>query len=310
MKTEADKTGTFFVYRYCRQKSRFMRIKLAIALSLLPVLLSAQEHVTVKGRIINEQGEAVEYVQFGVPKLQIGSISAADGRFEIDMPCDTLEFFHVSYQPAAYPVTGPDDDVVIVLHGRELPPAVSIGGNTKEKYLMRPGTNVLKNMGVISTVLRSEHPSGREIGSVAQAKKPFLVQDILFTVHSNHIPDCVASINIYRIEGRKESFVNVLHKPIYFNVAVSNDPQDFDIQPEETLLLEPGRYFIAFQIVGCNNEALQAFLAKTQDEQEFWEMSMDFNIYLKSSYVREVALGGMEHLPVNIGVAVKGLEYQ
>ena len=37
---------------------------------------------------------------------------------------------------------------------------------------------------------------------------------------------------------------------------------------------------------------------------------MDFNIYLKSSYVREVALGKMEYLPVNIGVAVKGLEYR
>jgi len=136
------------------------------------------------------------------------------------------------------------------------------------------------------------------------------VQDILFSVHSNHIPGCVASINIYRIEGKKESFVNVLHKPIYFDVAVSNDPQDFDIQPEETLLLEPGRYFIAFQIVGCNNEALQAFLAKKQEERKIWEMSMDFNIYLKSSYVREVALGKMEYLPVNIGVAVKGLEYR
>ncbi|MBQ9889528.1 MAG: hypothetical protein IJM41_09840, partial [Bacteroidales bacterium] len=101
-----------------------------------------------------------------------------------------------------------------------------------------------------------------------------------------------------------------LHKPIYFDVAVSNDPQDFDIQPEETLLLEPGRYFIAFQIVGCDNEALQAFHAKKQEERKFWEMSMDFNIYLKSSYVREVALGKMEHLPVNIGVAVKGLEYR
>ena len=287
-----------------------MRIKLAIALSLLPALLSAQEHVTVKGRIINEQGDAVEYVQLGVPKLQIGTISAADGRFEVDMPCDTLEFFHVSYQPAAYPVTGPADDVVIVLHEQELPPAVFIGGDTKEKYLLKPGTGLLKSTGIITTAVRSGHPSGREIGSVAQAKKPFLVQDILLTVRSNHIPGCVASINIYRIEGKKESFVNVLNKPIYFDVAVSDDPQDFDIRPEETLLLEPGRYFIAFQIVGCNNEALQAFLAKTQDEQEFWEMSMDFNIYLKSSYVREVALGGMEHLPVNIGVAVKGLEYQ
>ena len=277
-----------------------MRNSLLAALLLLSSQLFAQEHVTVKGRIINEQGNAVEYVQLGVPKLQIGSISAADGRFEIDMPCDTLEFYHVSYQRAAYPVTGPADDVVIVLHEQELPPAVFIGGDTKEKYLLKPGTGLLKSMGIITTSIRSGHPSGWEIGSVAQTKKPFLVKEILLTVRSNHIPGCVASINIYRIEGKKESFVNVLHKPIYFDVAVSNDPQDFDIQPAETILLEPGKYFIAFQIVGCNSEALQ----------EFREMSMNFNIYLKSSYIREVALGEMEHLPVNIGVAVKGLEYQ
>ena len=287
-----------------------MRIKLLLALAFFPALLAAQENVTVKGRIINERGDAVEYVQLGVPKLQIGTISAADGRFEIDMPCDTLEFFHVSFQRATYPVTGPADDVVIVLHEQELPPAIFIGGDTKEKYLLKPGTGLLKSVGIITTSMRSGHPSGREIGSVAQTKKPFLVKNILLTVRSNHIPGCVASINIYRIEGKKESFVNVLHKPIYFDVAVSNDPQDFDIQPEETLLLEPGRYFIAFQIVGCNNEALQAFLAKKQEERKIWEMSMDFNIYLKSSYVREVALGKMEYLPVNIGVAVKGLEYR
>lgn len=287
-----------------------MQIKLAIALLLLPALLSAQEHFTVRGKIINEQGDAVEYVQLGVPKLQIGAISAADGHFEIDTPCDTLVFFHVSYQPAAYPVAGPADDVVIVLHEQELPPAVFIGGDTKEMFLLKPGTNVLKNKGVISTALRSEHLSGRELGSVAQAKKPFLVRDILLTVRSNHIPGCVASINIYRIEGKRESFVNVLHKPIYFDVAVSNDPQDFDIQPEETLLLEPGKYFIAFQIVGCDTGALQAFLAKPQEERKFWEMTMDFNIHLKSSYLRETALGEMKPLPVNIGVAVKGLEYQ
>lgn len=285
-------------------------VKIALFFALLPALLSAQERVTVKGRIINGQGEAVEYVQVGIPKLQIGTISTVDGRFEINVPCDTLEFFHVSYQAASYPVTGADDDVVIVLQEQELPPAVFIGGDTKEKYLLRPGANVLKNMGIITTALRSEHPSGREIGSVAKAKKPFLVKDILLTVHSNHIPGCVASINIYRIEGKKESFINMLHKPIYFDVAVSDKPQDFDIQPEETILLEPGRYFIAFQIVGYDEPALQAFLAKPEEERKFWEMSMDFNIYLKSSYIREVALGEMESVPVNIGVAVKGLEFQ
>ena len=287
-----------------------MRTELALALAFLPALLSAQERFTVRGRIVNGRGEAVGYVQVGLPERQAGTIATADGRFEIEVPCDTLQFFHVSYQPAFLPVTGAADNVVVVLHEQELPPAVSIGGDTREKYLLRPGKSVLKNMGVISTAIRSEHPSGRELGSVALARKPFLVKDILLTVRSNHIPGCMASINVYRIEGKKESFVNVLRRPIYFGIAVSDKAQSLDIRPEESLLLEPGRYFIAFQIVGCDGQALQAFLAKPEEERKSWEMTMDFNVFLKSSYLREAALGEMEHVPVNIGIAVKGLEYQ
>ena len=286
-----------------------MRIKLAAALLLLPALLSAQERVSVRGKIVNEKGEPVEYVQVGVPKHQIGTVSTADGRFEISMPPDTLQFFHVSYQAAGIPVTGPVDDLVVVLHEQELPPAVFIGGDTKEKYLLRAGKNLLKNMGVISITFEDGNFKGKELGSVAQTKKPFLVQDISLTVHDNRIPDCVASINIYRIEGPEESFVNVLHKPIYFDVAVSDAARKYDLHPEEPLLLEPGRYFIAFQIVGCDEAALQAFLAKPMEER-IHEMYMNFYIYLKSSYLRESALGEMKHYPVNIGIAVKGLEFQ
>lgn len=287
-----------------------MRSKFVLAALLLPVMLFSQERVGVKGRIINEKGEAVEYVQLGVPKLEIGTISNADGRFEIEVPCDTLEFFHVSYQQASYPVTGPSEDVVIVLREQELPPSLIIGGNTKERYLMKPGTKILGNMGVISFSLQNGRSEGRELGSVAQVRRPFLVQDIFLSVHSNHIPGCVASINIYRIEGKKESFVNVLHKPIYFPVAVTDEPQPLDIQPEESLLLEPGKYFVAFQIVGYDEQALEAFLAKSEADRAFWEMTMDFIIHFKSSYVRKVALGEMKALPVNIGIAVKGLEYR
>ena len=136
-----------------------MKILFLLAFLLFPMCIFAQERVTVKGRIFNEQGEAVEYVQIGVPKLEIGTISSADGRFEIEVPCDTLEFFHVSYQPASYPVTGQAEDVVIVLQEQELPPAVFIDGKTKEKYLLKPGAKVLGNMGIISLALRNEHPS-------------------------------------------------------------------------------------------------------------------------------------------------------
>ena len=118
-----------------------------LALLLVPVSVFGQDEVTVKGRIVNRQGEAVEYVQVGIPKLHRGTISSADGRFEISVPRDTLSFFHVSYQTGSYVVAGPADDVVIVMEENELPPAVFIGGDTKEKYLVRPGVKISERIG-------------------------------------------------------------------------------------------------------------------------------------------------------------------
>ena len=287
-----------------------MRIKLILALLVLPVCVLAQKNFNIQGRIINEKGEAVEYVQVGIPKLNIGTVSTVDGHFKINVPADTLEFHHVSYQAARVPVTGDADDLVIVLHELELPPVVLIAGETKEKYLVRPGRNLLGNKGSISIVLSTREFKGGELGSVARTKKKFKIKDIEFTVRDNSIPDCVASINIYRIEDKMESFVNVLNKPIYFNVPVSKTPQKLVIHPSETVMLEPGKYFIAFQIVGCNKEALEAYLAKPEKDRGLNEMKMTTAIYLKSSYLRENALGKMQHIPINIGIAVKGLEYQ
>jgi hypothetical protein len=290
-----------------------MRIRLLfllLFLLLLPTLLHAQESVLISGRIVNEQGEAVEYVQVGVPKLGIGTISSLDGRFEIQVPTDTLEFHHVSYETGYYPVSGSEEDVLIVLKELELQPAVFIGGDTKEKYLLRPGTKVFGHGGVLVFEPKTGSTKGVEIGSVAKTKKPFLVQDIQFGIWQNSIPDCVVSVNIYRIEGKEEDFVNVLQKPIYVNVAESEKSQEFHIQPEGTVLLEPGQYFISFQIVDCNEKALESYLQTPESERDWSQMRLSTLLYFKSSYVRKAALGKMEHYPVNIGMVVKGLEYQ
>ena len=122
--------------------------------------------------------------------------------------------------------------------------------------------------------------------------------------------DMVGVGGVPRFAGRDDEFVNVLRKPIYVNVAEASAPQEFHIQPEETILLEPGKYFISFQIVDCNEEALRAYLATPEDERDHSKMRLSSNIYLKSSYIRKAALGKMEHMPVNIGMVVKGLEYQ
>ena len=286
-----------------------MKTRLSLALLLLPACVLAQERFTVKGRIVNERGEAVEYVQVGVPKLQIGTISTVDGRFEISVPSDTLEFFHVSYQTAAYPVTRHADDVVIVLNEQELPPAVFIGGDTKEKYLVHPGLKINERIGG-ADFYRASGGKGAELGCIARARKPFLIQDIQFTILDNHIPGCVASINVYRIEEDTETFVNILHRPMYFNIVESDSPKDYSIRPEETILLEPGKYFVALQVVATDEEALRAILETPETERDPRALHMSTALYFKSSYERYSAMGKMIKIPVNIGVSVRGLEYQ
>lgn len=281
--------------------------RLLLALLLIPTSIFGQEAVSVKGRILNEQGDAVEYVQVGIPKLQLGTISTADGHFEITVPRDTLEFFHVSYQTGYHVVTGPAEDLVIVLHGNELQPAVFIGGDTKETYLLRRGTKIAGGLLVFEP--KTGSTKGVELGSVAKTMKPFLVQEIQFEIHSNTIPDCVVSVNIYRIESKNEDFVNILQKPMYVNVPESEAPQEFHIRPDETVLLEPGRYYISFQIVDCNEKALEEYLRTPESERDFSKMRLSTILYFKSSYTRKAALGEMEHVPVNIGMVVKGLEY-
>ena len=281
---------------------------LALLFVAIPAL--GQERVSVKGRIINEHGEAVEYVQVGIPKLQLGAISTVDGHFEITAPCDTLEFFHVSYKTGSYAVTGPADDVVVVLHENELPPAVFIGGNTKEKYLIHPGVKINERIGGADFYRPGGGGKGTELGCIAKVRKPFLIKDIQFTILDNYIPGCVASINVYRIEGDPETFVNVLHKPIYFNIIESDSRQDYRIQPEETILLEPGRYFVALQVVATDDDAVRRILETPESERHPRALHMATALYFKSSYERYSTMGKMMKIPVNIGMVVKGLEYQ
>ena len=287
-----------------------MNTKLLLAFFLLPACVHAQERVSVKGRIINEKGNAVEYVQVGVPKRQIGTISTVDGQFEITIPPDTLEFFHVSYKTAFYPVTGTSEDIVIVLHEQELPPAVSIGGNTKEKYLIRPGIKINERIGGTDFYRPGGGGKGAELGCIAKVRKPFLIKDIQFTILDNHIPGCVASVNVYRIEGDPESFINVLHKPIYFNIIESDSRQDYSIQPEEAVLLEPGKYFVALQVVATDDDAVRRILETPESERHPRALHMSTALYFKSSYERYSAMGKMIKIPVNIGVGVRGLEFQ
>ena len=60
----------------------------------------------------------------------------------------------------------------------------------------------------------------------------------------------------------------------------------------------------------CDEKALQAYLQIPESGRDWSQMRLSTLLYFKSSYTRKAALGKLEHCPVNIGMVVKGLEYQ
>ena len=57
-----------------------------IILAVLVVSTSASAQTTVRGCVVNERGEAVEYVSIGFEDDSVGVISDSRGRFKITIP--------------------------------------------------------------------------------------------------------------------------------------------------------------------------------------------------------------------------------
>ena len=77
-----------------------------ITIILAFVAMAGQAQTKVKGHVVNERGETVEYVSIGIEEDSVGVISDAQGHFALTIPAgrrDDLTFTHVSYQTTTIP---------------------------------------------------------------------------------------------------------------------------------------------------------------------------------------------------------------
>ena len=225
---------------------------------------------TIAGHITDRDGHSIEYVAVGIPGSNIGTVSDSEGIFSLELPDTTdadLMFFHVSYKEKSIPATE-----IIAADG---PVTVK-----KDKKLVGRGARV---PGGVATMEPSS--TGMEIGSVIEVRKEFTVRKISFEVLRNALPGCVLGVNIYKTEGSPASFDNVLTKPIYCNIPVSEEKTKCQIEPEETIILSPGKYFIALALVDCDRDLQEKWKDKpswSKDERIDNSMtSIDFPLYLK-----------------------------
>ena len=80
--------------------------KLLSTIMLAFVAITGTAQTSVKGQIVNERGESIEYVSIGFEEDSVGVISDAKGNFELTIPAGRkkeLSFSHVSYLTTEIP---------------------------------------------------------------------------------------------------------------------------------------------------------------------------------------------------------------
>ena len=141
----------------------------------------------------------------------------------------------------------------------ELEAAVLTESRSKEKNL---GGKGMKFSGGI--IFMTPESVGKEIGSLVKTRHPFLVKAISFTVEENRMEGCKASLRIYRMEG-ENNLVNMVTMPIYQDIPKATDETKFTIAPEESIVLEPGEYYISFCLTEISRKIMDRWA-----ESETW----------------------------------------
>ena len=272
--------------------------KLLFAMSLLAATSTTAQEVTIKGRILTEEGTAVEYATIGIPGTKNGTLSGIDGEFELTLPqgCnDTIAVSHVSYGDVKLPAAlyrNNGEALIVTMQPRELQELTVYNGKRKKAKLAGRG---MRFAGAVTAWTAEK--TGYEIGSIIDVKHAFEVEEFVFSTIRNSVENARLSVNIYSIDETESSFINVMHHPIYVDIPVSEKKSEHVITANESISLFPGRYYVALKFVDGKKQT-------TKDGKIL------FPLYLKSSYIRNGATDTPEKIPVNMGLMIKGYEYR
>lgn len=271
-----------------------MRTILFTILAFCAVSTTAQNSVTINGKIIDEEGKAVEYATIGIPGTESGTLSGIDGCFTLTLPqyCnDTIIITHVSYNEKRIPAAvyrSHADTLSITMQPRQLRELIVYNGKRKRGKLMGKGMRIA---GAV-TEWNVSH-IGCEVGSVISTDKVFEVREIKFKVLSNSLKGVKFSVNIYKANEEKSEFTGITAKPIYIDITTCQSKKEYTIEPEEDIYLEPGTYYVSLKLVDAERSEPQ-------------EGQILFPLYLKSSYIRKGPVEELEKIPMNLGLQVKG----
>ena len=265
----------------------------AMLIAIMAIASPVSAQTIVKGCIVNERSETIEYVSIGFEEDSVGTISDANGNFELEIPTNRkndLVFTHVSFQKAVVPYEtyANGQQLTVTMKDKVVELAeVVVGKKNKPQKIAGKAIS-----GPMASFRGKGKADALEWGPVFRSKKDYVISDILLTIKGSSYQWCVLSFNIYEIQDSK--FVNILNKPIYHRIEKSNSKQRLDIQPQETIMLKgKKRYYISVAVIDSDSYGI-----------------LDMQSQFKTSYARNITKGKKRKLPIGPAIQVKGYEIE
>lgn len=265
----------------------------AMLIAIMTIASPVSAQTIVKGSIVNERSETIEYVSIGFEEDSVGTISDTNGNFELEIPTNRkndLVFTHVSFQKAVVPYEtyANGQQLTVTMKDKVVELAeVVVGKKNKPQKIAGKAIS-----GPMASFRGKGKADALEWGPVFRSKKDYVISDILLTIKGTSYQWCVLSFNIYEIQDSK--FVNILNKPIYHRIEKSNSKQRLDIQPQETIMLKgKKRYYISVAVIDSDSYGI-----------------LDMQSQFKTSYARNITKGKKRKLPIGPAIQVKGYEIE
>ncbi len=128
---------------------------LAPAMLLAMALASPSLAAVLKGRVVDREGKPVEYANIGIPALRSGTVTDAEGQFQIDVPTGPtlLEVSQIGFQRKTVSLAVPESGIEtrVVLEQEPVPVSeVVVSASTYGKSGAKEGA-VLRRMEVFTT---------------------------------------------------------------------------------------------------------------------------------------------------------------
>ena len=279
-----------FLRPYWWQALRDYR-RLPVAFLLALVALAGQGQTKVTGHVINERGDAVEYVSIGFDEDSVGVISDAQGHFTLTIPAgrkDELTFTHVSYQPATvlYETYANGRELTVMLRDKVIELAEVVVGKKNKPHTLS-GKSWLRTS---TAGFRGDCKGDIEWGPIFKNRKDYLLTDIMVSIDKCEYEECLLSFNCYEV--REKKLINVLNKPIYKRVTPADNGKNIYVSPAESIVLKgKKKYCVTISVVDIKGNG-----------------SLSFPANFKSSYARHKVKGKMKKIPGCPMIIVKGYE--